>query len=280
MKRRNKFALSCVLLSLGLAAPASAQFGAGADVVYRSEHVWRGLTRSSGPVLQPSVFGSFQPRGWTFTVGAWANLELWNAGTNDLSDADPDQRFTELDYWAEAHTRLHDFDLRAGITRYDFQGDPNLGLHHRLDTTELYAGASYLLLDRFQFGATAAYDLGDIDGAYVELQALRYFPVVQFHGWLVSLHLNAVTGLSFGQELDIEEPLEPSYFEAGGVTHLRGSATLRVHTERIAPFFSLQLQSNGDSRTRLASATSSGSHKIWIEAGLSLLVGSLPAEKR
>jgi hypothetical protein len=281
MTGRNRVVLAGVVGTLaGAAAHGSAQLSLGADLMYRSEYVWRGLTRSSGPVLQPSVFGSFQPRGWTFTVGAWANFELWNADLNDLSDADPDQRFTELDYWTEAHTRVHAFDLRAGVTHYDYQGDASQGIHRRLDTTELYGGVSYQLTDRFQLGTFAAYDLGDIEGAYVELQALRNFPVVQFHGWLASLYLDAAAGLSFGQEGDIEAPLEPAYFADGGVTHLRGGVTMRVHNERFAPFFALQMQSNGDARTRLASAISSGSHKIWFESGLSLLVGSLPVEKR
>lgn len=57
-------------------------FGVGAEVDLRTRYVWHGLPLSSGPVVQPSVWGSV----WQCSLTAWANAPLPSPGQDGALD--------------------------------------------------------------------------------------------------------------------------------------------------------------------------------------------------
>ena len=60
MKRANVLGAALVLVGLAAGAmPASAQVTVGADASLYSSYVWRGLSLTNKPVLQPDVYVTF-----------------------------------------------------------------------------------------------------------------------------------------------------------------------------------------------------------------------------
>jgi uncharacterized protein (TIGR02001 family) len=142
---------ACTAFAL-LAAPAAI---AAVEVRYEatllSQYVWRGITLTDGPVLQPSVTISHDG-GLSFEV--WGNVDL--ADENDTPWEVNEARLV-LDY----RRRIGGVDLGAGLIEYLFPNTPFPG------TREAYL--------RFGIEAIVApelelyYDFDEIDGAYARL---------------------------------------------------------------------------------------------------------------
>ena len=105
MKRANVLGAALVAIGgLAGAAPASAQT-IGADASLFSSYVWRGLSLTNKPVLQPDVYVTFPAGNASITVGGWANIDL---GKYDDPDDDFSEsgglsafNFAEFDPWIE-----------------------------------------------------------------------------------------------------------------------------------------------------------------------------------
>jgi hypothetical protein len=268
-----------VLILLALPAFAQAQFAFGADLIFRTTYVWRGVRRSDGPVLQPGLFASWLPPGWTITSGAWANVEVSNAEPLEFTDAGRSRQLAELDYWIEGHTRVQPFDLRFGFVYYDLQGNEATGGRgDSWDTAEVYGTASVLVKDLSVIGIAAAYDLRAIRGAYFALEALQHVPLVEVHGTMASLLFRLEVGANAGQQVD--DPEETGYFAEAGITHIDGSGGARVHGDRFGVFSAWHWQFNQDPFTRRISLTSTRAHQRWLEAGVSVVLGAKARERR
>jgi hypothetical protein len=231
--------------------------------------------------VQPSVFLSWQPEGWTFTTGVWANIEAFGKNDRSLSDAGRSRRWSELDYWVEAHTRRAGFDLRLGGVIYDLRGDPlQDGRGSEWDTAELYGGAALLLGDLASIGIETAIDVSAIKGAYFTLEGLQHIPVVGLHGIMLSLLLRAETGAGAGLQIDPANPDQLGYFAEDGITHALLSGSLRVHGQRLGGYIGWTLQLNRDRLTRVVNFGETQDTQHWFEAGLSALLGPLARERR
>ncbi len=280
MRRALLPLLAGALLGSVLPESLPAQLAGGADLTVQSTYVWRGVRRAAAPVLQPSVFLSWQPRGWTVTTGAWANLELARARLTDPTDAGRARRFSELDYWAEAHTRTRGLDLRFGTVRYDLRGDSLTGGRGAVwDTGEVYGAAAALLGNLTVLGLTAAYDYAAVNGTYVTFEATQHVPIVGVHGLMLSGMLRGVLGASYGQELAGGSD-EQAYFSEAGVTHIDLSGAARVHSQSLGVYAALHWQFNQDEFTRRITMTRNRARQYWLDAGFSILLGSLPRERR
>jgi hypothetical protein len=261
-----------LLLSQPLAA--SAQWAAGADFALRTRYVWRGVLRTHQPVVQPSVFLSWQPTGWTITAGSWASLEPWRATRNQFTDAGRTTTLAELNYWLEAHTRTSRFDLRLGTIRYDLHGDGQAGGRDNVwDTGEVYGAAAVMLSRLNTLGVTAAYDYATIDGAYVTLELLQHVPLFEVHDLMLSFLLRGELAGSLGQAHADQDSSEPAYYDQDGITHLDFAAALRAHTTRIAFHATGHLQFNQDRLTRRITASRNGPRLTWLEVGVAVAVG-------
>ncbi|HSL71715.1 MAG TPA: hypothetical protein VK864_15820 [Longimicrobiales bacterium] len=278
--KRWRVNLGWVLLAW-LPAPLSAQVAVGSDVVMRSMHVWRGVTRSSRPVLQPSLFAAWQPYGWTVTAGIWSSSELGGLEAGHLTDAGADRHHAEINYWLEGHTRIDGIDLRLGTVRFDLRGDSlRSGRSNTFDTGEVYGAVMVPITDLTLVGAALAYDYDAVRGAYLALQGQHHAPFLSLPSLMASLVLTADAGFTLGQETDPERLTEVGYFADRGLTHVTVSTALRVTFERVGAFLGGSFQFNEDAAARRIRFAERNWRKSWLEAGVSLLVGPSARERR
>ena len=121
-------------------APVAAQATIGADAGLFSSYVWRGVTLTNKPVLQPDVYVSF-PVGGTasLTVGGWANIDLGQYdGSDDISESGGTSafNFAEFDPWAEIEFAAGPLTITPGVTAYIYPNDA--GLTEDNNTVEVY----------------------------------------------------------------------------------------------------------------------------------------------
>lgn len=135
-----------------LAAPAAAP---AAEVTYElgfaSAYVWRGITLTDGPVLQPAVRIA---HGSGVALELWGNVDLDD--DNDLAGEIGEARIT-VDY---GH-RFGAFELGGGLTEYLFPNTPYPG------TREAYLRAAYhtAVTPKLEL----YYDFDEIQGLYARL---------------------------------------------------------------------------------------------------------------
>jgi hypothetical protein len=106
MKRANVLGAALVVGGVFAgAAPAAAQTTLGADASVFSSYVWRGLSLTNKPVLQPDLYVTFPAGKASVTVGGWANIDLgkYDDPEDDISESGglSSFNFAEFDPWAE-----------------------------------------------------------------------------------------------------------------------------------------------------------------------------------
>ena len=124
---------------LGVVTPAAAQTSFGWDVALYSKYVWRGLSLTNKPVIQPDLWVAVPVGGAAITVGGWANIEpVKYDGANDISEgggaAGPD--LTEFDWWADISKTVGLATITVGATGYIYPND--FGLTKGANTIEIY----------------------------------------------------------------------------------------------------------------------------------------------
>ncbi len=157
---------------------------ASAGVAFASQYWFRGVPRSTKPVLQGDVALSMPLREGSFDFETWGNMQL----SNDTGDAAfPDGNggeFSQIDLVASHSRRVGDFDLEAGIHSYNF---PNLVGN---STHELFVTASREAW-KLQHTASFYYDFDVADDIYLNYEALKHLPLRD--GW--GLDLSGSIGL-------------------------------------------------------------------------------------
>ena len=190
----------CALGLLAVPLPLFAQTGltGGADVAFNTRYVWRGITRSSGWVLQgDAVVGARWPNA-SAVVGGWANLELYSADpTRDLTLG---RKLGEWNAWAEFSWWDEPFELDLGYIRYWFDEESAAAAGaNAFDTGEVYADFG-LRLGSFVPRARVWVDFEEVKGAYFELDAAYRLPV--FPLAVPSLYVGITGGFSAGQAVN------------------------------------------------------------------------------
>lgn len=154
MKGRKIYAYlvaTCCLLVMGAAILAAQgeeapEWTTGLDLSVYSRYVWRGITLTDDPVLQPSL--TFKHANG-FTSNIWGNMDLGDA--NDMSG-----EFNELDYTVDYSWTSGPTTMSAGLIYYTF---PNTDAG---STAEVYFGAG---VDApLSPSLTVYYDFKEVDG--------------------------------------------------------------------------------------------------------------------
>lgn len=240
------------------------------DLVLSSEYNWRGLTRVNDWVLQPGLLiaaplgSGDQSSGAKFwiTAGTWANIELSDAGAEDLADRD---RFglSEVNPWVQLAIGIGDADLTFGGTRYFYQGQLAVAGSRTssANTTELFAS----LTTRGRALDTRVSWWLDIDrvvGSYFETSATAHIPLLPLA--FSYLHIGATAGWSAGQELNSGDPGELANFEGNGLTHLafRLSTAVLLGPVSIEPGMNFHVNRDAATR-RLDRGTTDGLNVWW-----------------
>lgn len=226
--RKLRVAAGLAVLALTAAVPAAAQVTIGADAYLNSQYIWRGLTFTNKPVIQPDVWVS----AYGFTVGAWANIEVAKCdGANDYCESGygsnlsggpavaPRSGIAEIDLWAQYARTTGNVSWTLGWILYTFNKD-NGNFTNFYDTNE---GYGILSLGGLPVTPTlyASYDLDNVKGLYVQ-------PSVSYGvkaSPALTITLGALAGLSFGQGVDTTGKDKSANFFGNGLTHLDFSAS-------------------------------------------------------
>jgi hypothetical protein len=205
------------------AAPAAGQ-AAGVDLALATQDVWRGLIRTSRPVVQADGFLSTPlGAGVRLTGGGWASWEVFGSGRTSLTSC-PSRAscLAEKRVWAELDLAAGGVGIYAGWIGYldrRFPTGDGTTLGSRRTTHELMTS---VWLPRVYLAPRISgyFDVDEVGGGYLEtsfgLPVLGNISARPF--W--ALFLTAEAGYSFGQTFDRRHPGAPAYYDSGRVTHV------------------------------------------------------------
>jgi hypothetical protein len=268
MKRANVLGAALVAIGMaGGAVSASAQVTVGADGSLYSSYVWRGLSLTNKPVLQPDVYVTFPAGKASVTLGGWANFDLgkYDDVDDDISESGglSSFNFAEFDPWAEVSFPVGEkTTLTGGITAYIYPNDvdvaPNGGLGSDANTVELYAKAAFDV--PLSPKLSLYYDVDKIKGAYFEGGISHTVPASE----KVGIALGATVGFNAGQGVpDDPNSDESANFADNGFTHLDLSAGIPLTAGVLSITPALHLVINGDDFTKFTSPTDEKDAKLW-----------------
>jgi hypothetical protein len=270
MKRANVLGAALVVIGGLAGAETAAAQAIGADASLFSSYVWRGLSLTNKPVLQPDVYVTFPAGNASITVGGWANIDL---GKYDDPDDDFSEsgglsafNFAEFDPWIEASFPAGEkTTLTAGATAYIYPNDA--GFTSDANTVELYGKAAFDVPLSPKIGFW--YDVDKIDGAYFEGSISHTLPASE----KVSVVLGALAGFDAGQDCK-EDPITEECtngfnFKDNGFTHLDLSAGVPFTAGVFSINPALHLVIGGDDFVKLTSPTSDSDVKVWGGATIS-----------
>ncbi len=287
MKRVKMFAallLGAALCTVPERAVAQAEIGAQVDLF--SAYVWRGLSLTNKPVLQPDVWVSFPAGNASITVGGWSSIDLgrYDDVDDDISESGAISSFNyaEFDPYAEIAFPVGKSTLTFGATAYIYPNDadsPDIANDFGLLTTEsntleLYGKAGFDV--PLAPEVSIYYDVDKIKGAYIEAAASHDLPLSE----KLALSLGALVGFSAGQGIS-DDPDESSNFDDDGLTHFDFSAGLPLTAGAFEITPVLHLVVGVDDRTQITSPTNTSDAKLWggVSIGWSKTLGEVPEEE-
>lgn len=261
-------------LLLALAVPcaeaSAVQLTVGADAALSTRYVWRGVTRTSEPVIQPSAYLAVE-RGPSFlTAGVWLSFEPFAGDESDLSDTGLARRgLGETNYWAEYSRSTRMADIAVGWTGYRFQPEPGTGgRSNGFNTHEIYGRLVLRAVPALQINSAVWYDFDAVHGAYIESGANLRIPFLPLRaGPVRTLHLGLLSAWSVGQEEEDTERREVAHFADRGLAYLELALWSSFH---VTPLWSLSpalhFQINRDRLTKRTGASpgATSDSKLWF----------------
>jgi hypothetical protein len=270
-------AISAAMLGVALlfsAIPLKAQTEVGIDLGLFSSYVWRGVTTTNKPVIQPAAYLSVPVGNASVTLGAWSNIDLgkYDDPTDDISESGGGSGFnlSEVDPYAEVSFPVGKTTLTGGVLGYVYPNSDSAPNSSGLttgdaNTVEIYGklGVDAPLSPEL----SVYYDVNKVKGAYIE-GAVSYSLAASED---ISVNLGALAGFNAGRGIP-DDPLsdEISNYEDDGFTHLDLSAGLpfALGTVSITPVVHFVV--NGDARTKATSPTDLNEDvKLWGGVSLS-----------
>jgi Bacterial protein of unknown function (Gcw_chp) len=254
--------LRATAVGLLLSAPASfaqAQTELGAQADLFSSYVWRGVTLTSKPVLQPDVWASFPAGNASITVGGWANIDIGKYdGEDDISESGALSafNFAEFNPYAEVSFGTGKATLTGGIIGYFYPNDTEDGLNSDFNTWELYGKVGFDVPLAPEI--SLYYDVDKVNGAYIEAAAAHSVPLGESH----TLDLGALVGLNAGQNAE-EGSEDFNNFNDNGLTHLDFSAGIPLAAGAFSITPVVHFQIGIDELTKGASLGSDSDVKLW-----------------
>jgi hypothetical protein len=218
VRRPASAALHALLAAALLPAAATAQATVNADVATANAYVWRGLTFTNRPVLQPDAYVTAPAGHGSVVAGVALNVEpaAYN-GPRDQSvlGAESGTLVTASTLWSEYTRPAGPVSATMGVIGYVYPRAN--GIADAYNTAEVYA--------RVAAGGPLApavavyYDVLQVRGAYVEASLRHTVPA----GAHVSLAFGAAAGASAGQGPEASGR-QTAYFAGNGLTHVDLSA--------------------------------------------------------
>jgi hypothetical protein len=267
-----------LVLSLvaGVAQPLGAQ-ALRADVIGANRYLWHGLNRTTKWVGQAQL-AVLAPLGrGGMAAGVFETRELGRSGPGDLTEVGRGRKgLGERDWWVEYRRPIGSQELFAGITRYTFHGDQQLGGRSPADnTTELSLG---LLAKRTYLSPslTAHWDVDRVQGLYLEASGALPLLVWPFPPQM-NVYLDAEVGLSFGEGPDPAHPEHLAYYAGDGFTHFAtGLSTDLFQGERFTASMGARIQAGVEDETHRGANGRRRDLFVLYWLGTTLHLGSLP----
>lgn len=255
--------------------PTAAQLVVGADATFASRYVWRGVSRVTDPVLQPSAYIALGSGSSFLTAGGWWNVELRRAGAHDHTVAGAGSRGVgETNVWLEYAARQAAFDWRVGLWHYRLEDSRSTGLPADFSTSELHASIATLHLPVLA-RLSGWFDVDRLRGGYYEIDAayaLGTHPLAEIVG---SLFAGGRVGASHGlaRAAAVEQPF---YFRRDGIVYYELYAQIAVEpplgSPRVVCTFTPRYEFARDPAARRESldpAVRDRSRFFWVEISLS-----------
>jgi hypothetical protein len=272
--------LRATALGILLAVPArtaAAQTEIGAQLDLFSSYVWRGVSLTNKPVLQPDLWASFPAGNASVTVGGWANIDIGKYdGDDDISESGGLSafNFAEFNPYAEVSFGTGKATLTGGIIGYFYPNDTDNGLNSDFNTWEVYGKVGFDV--PFAPEISLYYDIDKVNGAYLEAAGSHSLPLGENH----TLDLGALVGLNAGQNFE-EDSEDFANFNDNGLTHFDVSAgvPLTAGVFSITPV--LHFQISIDEATKVTSLDDDSDVKLWggVSIGWSNAVEEEEAEE-
>jgi hypothetical protein len=254
-----------------------AQTEIGAQVDLFSSYVWRGVSLTNKPVLQPDLWASFPAGNASVTVGGWANIDIGKYdGDDDISESGGLSafNFAEFNPYAEVSFGTGKATLTGGIIGYFYPNDTDNGLNSDFNTWEVYGKVGFDV--PFAPEISLYYDIDKVNGAYLEAAGSHSLPLGENH----TLDLGALVGLNAGQNFE-EDSEDFANFNDNGLTHFDVSAgvPLTAGVFSITPV--LHFQISIDEATKVTSLDDDSDVKLWggVSIGWSNAVEEEEAEE-
>jgi hypothetical protein len=252
---KRAIVLGGLVAALAVAAPASAQVTVGWDAAVFSSYVWRGLSLTNKPVLQPDLYLTFPVGKASLTAGGWSSIDIGKySGSSDISEGGGTSAFnlTEFDWWAELAIPVGPVTITPGATGYIYPNDA--GFTKASNTVEIYGKIS--AAGPFNPKLSAYYDVDKVKGLYVEGSVSHGFPIGP-----KSLTLGALAGWSHNEQ----PSSDPSFnFSGNGVTHVDLSASLPLSAGSLSITPSVHGVINVDDFTKITKPTALNTgFKVW-----------------
>ncbi|MGZ8491373.1 MAG: hypothetical protein ACXWZS_04105, partial [Gemmatirosa sp.] len=263
--RSSRALRTLAVAGVAFAAPvpaAHAQVTLNADLVLANAFVWRGLTFTNRPVLQPDAYLTVAAGAGTFVTGAALNVEpVAYRGAHDLSvlGAESGTLVTATTLWGEYARPVGIASATLGVAGYVYPRAAGIAASY--NTVEVYAKGA--LAAPLSPTLAIYYDVGQVRGAYAEA-GLRHAIAATRR---VSLAVAGTAGVSAGQGAN-GDGVETAYFVANGLTHVDLALTATWTASRVTVAPSVHAIVDRDAATQL---TSPGErHRVKALVGLAL----------
>jgi uncharacterized protein (TIGR02001 family) len=252
------FVVGGALLALAASAtPVAAQTEFGVTASFYSAYVWRGLSLTNKPVLQPDVSLAFPLGGASLTVGGWGNVELGAYdGEDDITQGGGTSlNLSEFDPYAEIGFSAGKAEIAIGGIGYIYPNDDDAPANSDINTFEVYGTIGLGV----PLNPTLAvyYDVSKVKGLYVEGSVSHDIPLGP-----KALTLGALVGYSSNMKPSADD--ESANFSDDGLTHVDLSAEIELS----AGPFSITPTVHGifgiDDWTKISKATATDTKfKVW-----------------
>ncbi|MBK6422579.1 MAG: hypothetical protein IPI38_07780 [Gemmatimonadetes bacterium] len=256
---KRAFVLGGVLAALATAAPAAGQTEFGLSASAYSSYVWRGLSLTNKPVVQPYAYLSFPLGPASLTFSGWANVDVGTYdGSSDIAQGGgSSMNLSEFDPAVELGFSAGKASIALGGVGYIYPNDAP-GITSDFNTVEVYGKVG---LDAPLSPSLAVYyDVDKVKGLYVEGSVSHGIPL-----GATTLNLGALGG--FSNNMDPSADDFTSNFADNGFTHLDLSASIDLTAGPLSITPALHFQFSGDDATKVTKLTNTGVNqkdtKIW-----------------
>lgn len=257
-----------VLMGLGLASTGKAEPSASVNLGLNSNYVWRGVTMTNAFVVQPSATVNVPAGEGEFSFDAWMNAEPKDMdAANDISQTGGVRTgVSEIELAADYSHPVSNMTMTGGFLAYRFNAG-NAGIDDALNTQELFGKVRWNNVQTTP-SLAAYWDIGKVDGLYLEAKATKQFPISAKAAFQTGLTL----GVSAGQEKQDAED-EHYNFTKRGLTHADLGIGLGYTAGPVllTPMVHVQMNPSGQN-TRVTGALAKNHDedmKAWFGLGIS-----------